>query len=221
MTSKKSISLVLAMFTLLMLFALPAGGGGVWLQTTTTTMAAAQSDDDDEDAAGDALGSLEQDVDDEATTEQDSSADDNVLANDNEFGEDIAVVDQDNEAEQDAANIGLQEQEQELTQDAANIDVNRQVAEQVQTLTEEPPTEPPEDEGVYCYTLTTAPGLPPLLPFNECFSTVEQCQEGRDVWRNNPTVVASQCERFEEPPPGCVPQNPPEELPCSFVGQNP
>jgi hypothetical protein len=42
---------------------------------------------------GDATASLEQDVDNEATTIQDSSADGNVLTNNNEFGDDIALID--------------------------------------------------------------------------------------------------------------------------------
>jgi hypothetical protein len=42
---------------------------------------------------GDATASLEQDVDNEATTIQDSSADGNVLTNNNEFGDEVALID--------------------------------------------------------------------------------------------------------------------------------
>jgi hypothetical protein len=66
---------------------------------------------------GDAEAALEQDVDNTATTIQDSSADDNVQTNNNEFGDDVAIVDQDNIADQDALNVAIQDQD--LTQ---NID---------------------------------------------------------------------------------------------------
>jgi hypothetical protein len=65
--------------------------------------------------AGDASADLSQNVDNEATTIQDSSADDNILANENTFGDDLALIDQDNLADQDAANVGIQDQD--LTQD--------------------------------------------------------------------------------------------------------
>jgi cytoskeletal protein RodZ len=65
--------------------------------------------------AGDASADLSQNVDNEATTIQDSSADDNILANENTFGDDLALIDQDNLSEQDAANVGVQDQD--LTQD--------------------------------------------------------------------------------------------------------
>ncbi|MDQ4066747.1 MAG: hypothetical protein M3114_04095, partial [Thermoproteota archaeon] len=65
--------------------------------------------------AGDASADLSQNVDNEATTIQDSSADGNVLANENTFGDDLALIDQDNLADQDAANVGIQDQD--LTQD--------------------------------------------------------------------------------------------------------
>jgi hypothetical protein len=78
--------------------------------------------------AGDASADLSQAVDNEATTIQDSSADDNILANENTFGDDIAVVDQDNLADQDAANVGIQDQDLTQTidqiQDAANVNVD-------------------------------------------------------------------------------------------------
>jgi hypothetical protein len=75
--------------------------------------------------AGDASADLSQSVDNEATTIQDSSADDNILANENTFGDDIALIDQDNLADQDAANVGIQDQDLTQTidqvQDATNF----------------------------------------------------------------------------------------------------
>jgi hypothetical protein len=78
--------------------------------------------------AGDASGSINQDVTNVATVIQDSSADGNILTNTNEFGDDVAIVDQDNLADQDAANIGVQEQDLTQTidqvQDALNFNVD-------------------------------------------------------------------------------------------------
>src|ERR671918_2386738 len=77
---------------------------------------------------GDASGSLNQDVTNVATVIQDSSADGNVLSNENTFGNDVAIVDQDNLADQDAANVGIQDQDLDQTidqiQDAANVNVD-------------------------------------------------------------------------------------------------
>ncbi|MDQ3852838.1 MAG: hypothetical protein M3299_08395 [Thermoproteota archaeon] len=75
-----------------------------------------------------AASAIVQEVDNEAETNQDSSADDNVQANVNEFGDDVAVVDQDNVADQTAVNVGLQFQNQEAT----NEDVNVQYGTQAQ-----------------------------------------------------------------------------------------
>jgi hypothetical protein len=63
-----------------------------------------------------------------ATVIQDSSANGNVLSNENTFGDDVAIVDQDNIADQDAANVGIQTQDLDQTidqiQDAANVNVD-------------------------------------------------------------------------------------------------
>src|SRR5919106_1762072 len=80
---------------------------------------------------------IEQEVDNEATTIQDSSADNNVLSNENTFGDDVAVVDQDNTAQQDAVAVGVQDQDADQDQDAAqfaenfNFDLSVQEAFQV------------------------------------------------------------------------------------------
>ncbi len=58
-------------------------------------------------------------IDETATSVQDSSADDNVLEDSNEFGDDGAAIEQDNTEEQDAANLGLQDQDGVQEQDQA------------------------------------------------------------------------------------------------------
>jgi hypothetical protein len=77
---------------------------------------------------GDASASLNQDVTNVATVIQDSSANGNVLSNENTFGDDVAIVDQDNIADQDAANVGIQDQDLTQTidqiQDAANVNID-------------------------------------------------------------------------------------------------
>lgn len=157
----KSLPLVLALFTLMMVLAVPVGV----LQTV-----AAQGL-----GAGVVMSSLAQSlIDDEANTNQDSSSDDNAQENENEFGEDLVLEDQDNLADQDAINLGVQEQEAEQDaeqeQDAANLNVDSdvQVGEQVEQQpppppTEEPPTEPPG---------TPPPPPPPEVPANFfCFTS--------------------------------------------------
>ncbi len=84
--------------------------------------------------SSEAEASIEQEVDNTATTTQDSSADDNVQVNTNTFGDDVAWVDQDNRAIQAAANLGFQNQEQDLNQYATNTDVTANVAEQTNEL---------------------------------------------------------------------------------------
>src|ERR687893_2333965 len=96
--------------------------------------------------AGDASADLTQNVDNEATTIQDSSADDNVLTNENVFGDDIAVIDQENIAEQNAANIGIQEQDLTQTIDQIQQAANLNVDFDVQVGVQQPPpplTQPP------------------------------------------------------------------------------
>jgi hypothetical protein len=82
--------------------------------------------------AAEASSSIEQAVDNEFSAEQDSSANDNVLVNENTFGDDIAVVDQDNTADQTAVNVGIQEQDQDINQYAANVDLTAQLGSNVQ-----------------------------------------------------------------------------------------
>src|SRR5918992_130317 len=86
---------------------------------------------------GDASGSINQDVSNVATVIQDSSAGGIILSNENTFGNDVAIVGQDNLADQDAANVGIQDQDLTQTidqvQDAvnANIDFDFQYGFQV------------------------------------------------------------------------------------------
>jgi hypothetical protein len=164
----KSLPLVLALFTLMMVLAVPSVG--VPLQTATTADAQGLG-------AGVVMSSLAQSlIDDEANTDQDSSSDDNTQENENEFGEDVALEDQDNLADQDAINLGVQEQEAEQDaeqeQDAANLNVDSdvQVGEQIEQQpppppTEEPPTEePPTEEPPTEEPPTEPPGTPPPPP---------------------------------------------------------
>jgi hypothetical protein len=81
-----------------------------------------------------AEAALEQDVDNVATTTQTSSASGNVQLNTNTFGNDVAVVDQDNTADQDAANVGIQTQDQDINQYATNADTTAQLGAQEQEL---------------------------------------------------------------------------------------
>jgi hypothetical protein len=106
--------------------------------------------------AGDTSADLSQNVDNEATTIQDSSADGNVLTNENVFGDDIAVIDQENIAEQNAANIGIQEQDLTQTIDQIQQAANLNVDFDVQVGVQQPP--PP---------LTQPPGAEPT-PGAEC-----------------------------------------------------
>jgi hypothetical protein len=78
--------------------------------------------------SAEASSSIEQEV----AIAQDSSADDNTQTNVNEFGDDVAVVDQDNRATQDAVNVGVQTQDQDINQYATNVDFTAQVGEQEQ-----------------------------------------------------------------------------------------
>src|SRR5918998_1116082 len=78
----------------------------------------------DNDAIGNEVE--EQSVTNEAAVTQDSSADDNILSNENTFGDDVAIVDQDNILEQNALNVGIQEQDidQDIDQEQLAANVN-------------------------------------------------------------------------------------------------
>jgi hypothetical protein len=157
MTAKLMAPPLIIMLIVFSLIALTVSSGGT-LQTVF-----AQSFEND----GDSEAELEeQEVDNESTTIQDSSSDDNAQENDNDFGDDITAIGQDNEADQDAANLGLQDQEatQELEQeqDAANLNVDSdvQLGEQI----EQQPPLPPEEEppGPQCpsgFTFNADTGL--------------------------------------------------------------
>jgi hypothetical protein len=80
------------------------------------------------DATAEAENTIEQDVD----IAQDSSADDNTQTNVNEFGDDVAFVDQDNVGTQTATNVGVQRQDQDLNQYATNVDLTAQLGENTQ-----------------------------------------------------------------------------------------
>jgi len=82
--------------------------------------------------SSEAEASIEQESEATATTVQDSSADDNTQTNVNTFGDDVAVVDQDNTATQTATAVGLQTADQDLNQYATNVDLTAQVGEQTE-----------------------------------------------------------------------------------------
>jgi hypothetical protein len=82
--------------------------------------------------SSEAEASIEQEAEATATTVQDSSADDNTQTNVNTFGDDVAVVDQDNTATQTATAVGLQTADQDLNQYATNVDLTAQLGENLQ-----------------------------------------------------------------------------------------
>jgi hypothetical protein len=82
--------------------------------------------------AAEASSELEVSSEQEASTTQDSSADDNTQTNVNRFGDDVAVIDQDNTATQTATAVGVQTQEQDLNQYATNVDLTAQLGENLQ-----------------------------------------------------------------------------------------
>jgi hypothetical protein len=186
------MTLMLIVFSLAGL-AIPSG---ILLQTTPAAFAQSSEDGDAEDG---------QEVDNESTTAQDSSSDDNVLENGNDFGDDIAAVGQDNEADQDAANLGVQDQDltQDIDQDqdAANIDVDFdvQVGQQVERQPPPPPEPEPEPEvNFFCLTVNRGQGQEVF-----CFPAEDQerCESIETFFRGTGQLV-SECQGFEEPPPG-------------------
>jgi hypothetical protein len=178
--------------------------------------------------SGNAEAELEQGVSNEAITIQDSSADNNILANENQFGDDIALIDQENIADQDALNVGVQDQDLTQTidqiQEAANLNVDRDVQIGIQRPPppppepEEPPTQPPgtpgepgppgptppEEEGVWCYVNDILVGGATFLV---CFNTQSEC----DAAQAADPFAATECTERPEFPPGCVPD--PVEFP--------
>jgi Tol biopolymer transport system component len=76
----------------------------------------------------------------------DGGNDDGEDNNNGAAGDSAEFVDQDNFAEQNAGNIGLQGQDQEQDQGAANLALNEALDVTVQR-TAEPPTPPPPDDG--------------------------------------------------------------------------
>ncbi len=168
----KSMSMVLALFTLLVLV-VPAGVvlQGAQAQDIVNTDELIQETFDEveqeigQEAEQEAEQEQEQEQSNEQSADQSNTADvsqdeennqinvgagdGNVQENENDFGDDGAVVDQDNEEDQDAANLGVQNQDAtqdiDQVQDAENFnfDLNVQVAQQVER---QPPPPPPEEE---------------------------------------------------------------------------
>jgi hypothetical protein len=160
--------------------------------------------------SGDASASLNQTVDNEATTVQDSSADNNVLDNNNQFGDDVALIDQDTLAEEDTLNVGLQDETAEATQDSAqeadnfNFDVNVQVGlqrEQPQPTPEpepepEPtPEPPPPTEQVFCFDFILAS----FGQIQACTETLTACEDLQALVGSDPNnSVLEGCHPVEQ-----------------------
>ena len=126
----KSATVLLALFTLLLLSVSSSGVLSSSLSSLQTSTAPFAQTPSSSSSLADEI------IDETATSVQDSSAGDNILGDSNEFGDEDAAIEQDNEAEQDAANVGLQDedatQEQDQTQDAANTNLDLDVQEGVQ-----------------------------------------------------------------------------------------
>ena len=188
----KLASLVQTMFTLMLFASLPATGGV--LQATPLPAAAFAQTSPSSSSLADKI------IEETATSVQDSSSDDNLLEDNNQFGDEAAAIEQDNAEDQEDANVGAQNQdevqEQDAAQDAANTNFDLDVQEGIQQELPPPtPTEPPtEPEPVFCFVSDAGAVL--------CFDTLEECEQA------DPVI---DCERFEEPPPG--------SLSCRLEGQ--
>lgn len=197
MTLQKTTPLFLvAMFTIM--YALPAAyGGGILIPPPVFAQA-----------------SLAQDIIDSAQQEAgSSSADGSILDNSNEFGDDdIPVKEQDNTAEQDSANLGLQdedavqEEDVDQDQDATQEDFNfqRGFSQQADDLDVECPPgfTLNENTGLCERTVTQDPTCPPTLfplTFNPetdlCEATDEPFCVGEGFTYNPETNL---CERGTE-----------------------
>src|SRR5918996_714722 len=128
------------------------------------------------DSEAEAEVGIEQSVENDALTVQDSSADNNVLSNENTFGNDVAVVDQDNVADQDAVAVGVQDQDatqdQNATQDAENFNFGVSVQEAFQESIDILPDGVDDNgDGQFCLTATIDTTTEEL-----CFATLELCE---------------------------------------------
>jgi hypothetical protein len=151
----KSISVVLGILSLLAL-ALPTG---VVSQT-------AQAQSLGSDIANDVLDNID----------QDSSANDNVLVNEDEFGDDTQVAVPITDQEQTAANL------------AANLDVEIESIQPTPTTPTPTPTEPPEEEDAFfCF---------PVMNI-ACFESLAECQEAAER-------IGGECRGFETLPEGAL-----------------
>jgi hypothetical protein len=150
--------------------------------------------------AEDIINSVEQETD-------SSSADGNVLDNNNEFGDDVPVIDQENTAEQDAVNVGAQDADQDVDQDAIQEDLNFQFGFSQQTGDfdiECPPGFILIDNGQCEQLQTSTPECPTGFTFNPETDLCEQrqttpptseCPEGFTL---NPQT--NQCEQLQAQP---------------------
>ena len=150
MIKAKLVGSTIAIFTLLLVLVEPSGGGV--LQSTLAqvdvdadTLIQETRDEVEQEIEQEAEQEAEQEQEQEQSNEQSAdqsntadvsqdeennqvnvgAGDGNVITNENEFGDDDTIVDQDNLAEQDAVNVGLQDQDLTQTidqvQDATNL----------------------------------------------------------------------------------------------------
>jgi len=130
-----------------------------------------------------------------------------VLDNNNEFGDDVPVIDQENTAEQDAVNVGVQDVDQDIDQDATQKDLDFQFGFSQQTGDfdiECPPGFILIDNGQCEQLQTSAPECPTGFDFNPETDLCEQrqttpptseCPEGFDF---NPET--DECEQLQAQP---------------------
>jgi cytoskeletal protein RodZ len=128
------------------------------------------------DADATATGLIDQDN--NADVNQDSSANDNILVNENTFGDDtniqvaVPIVDR-------AVNLNLNIIEEEVP----------------------PDEEPPDEEGVFCLVERLVPGGEEQRTI--CFATEAECESAEAVAVQF-GVLVEECQEFEEPPAGAL-----------------
>jgi hypothetical protein len=187
--NSRSLSALLPLFTLMLL----AVSLGLYSLSSQTTALAQPS------LAEDIINSVEQETD-------SSSADSNVLDNNNEFGDDVPVIDQENTAEQDAVNVGAQDADQDVDQDAIQEDLNFQFGFSQQTGDfdiECPPGFILIDNGQCEQTLTEDPdctteGSTFNPETNQCERTITQAPECPAGFDFNPET--DECEQLQAQP---------------------
>jgi hypothetical protein len=141
--------------------------------------------EEDDDNGGDEQGDDSQNIDQDNINEvdQDSSANDNILVTENEFGDDTNVQ----------VAVPIVDQDQTAENRAANIDLEILTEQQPPTPTPTPPDDgvlPPEEDAFFCFT---GEGQQIL-----CFESLGECQDALDILG----LTGVECEGFETLPEG-------------------